>query len=101
MINRLKNYLVVLFGISSVEAKGLIVIFIFILLLLIFSLAVPRIKSSRYDSYYADKMILDSIVNLLGKDSFHAGLSLKGSKTGKEPVYFRFNPNTAAKSLKQ
>ncbi len=95
MINRLKNYLVVLFGISSVEAKGLIIIFIFIFLLLFISLSVPRGCSSRYESYYSDKKILDSIISQIENDSNSPGKAVENSIRKKQPRYFKFNPNTA------
>jgi DNA uptake protein ComE-like DNA-binding protein len=93
MFNRLKNYLSVLFGISTVEANGLIVLFAFVILFLAAALFSPRLNQVSYDSYYSDKRMLDSILSILGEDTIYSGPVSANPDRGWRPRYFAFNPN--------
>lgn len=93
MFNRLKNYLAVLFGISTVEANGLLVLFAFITLFLATALFFPRLNEDSYDSYYSDKRMLDSILSFLGEDTIFSGPVSANPDPGRRPRYFTFDPN--------
>ncbi len=82
-----------LFGISSGEANGVIVLFILLGAMIFSSLILLKFHDSKYTSFESDQRMLDSMLNIIRSDT----VSIKVVKTHHYPLQHyhlaRFNPN--------
>lgn len=98
MFSRLKKYLVILFGISSVEANGIVIIYIILAIITTGTLMWSGFPGSVPGSFRTDSLLLDSIFRILADDQEVVSPPDFSGKTVKRPVLFRFDPNTAAEN---
>ena len=96
MFNRLKKSLVTVFGISSVEANGIVMLFLILAAIIFSSVVWVRLKHDEYLSYQEDKKLLDSLLQMMTSDTARASVIGNFRPVKKEKILFRFNPNTAS-----
>jgi competence protein ComEA len=94
MFNQLKNHLINVFGISSTEARGIIVIFALITLILCGSLFIPVIFSEQYDNYLSDRDKLDSLIKIIESDTLKVNSYSKKSNVNPRGKFYPFDPNS-------
>jgi competence protein ComEA len=97
MFRQLKNNLVILFGISSAEARGVIIIYSIIAVILTGSFFVPRFFSDHYDAYLPDERKLDSLVKIIESDTLRNESSIKKTNAVHKHLFFSFDPNSIGK----
>ena len=96
MFNRLKKSLINVFGISSVEANGIIILFLILAVMIFSSVVWVHRKQDEYGSYREDKKLLDSLLSMMNADTAEVSISGNGTQNRIEPELFIFNPNTAS-----
>ena len=69
MFNQLKKYLQLVFGISSIEANGIVVLFAIFAIIILAPIFIARYNDRNYNSYLADQHLLDSVLCLLKADT--------------------------------
>lgn len=95
MFSRLVKYLINLFGISSVEAKGIILLFLILSVVIFVTLLLPMLNPSGNDTWLTDQRRLDSLVEIINADTLllkDTVRSLPGFEKKLRPV--SFDPNT-------
>ncbi len=93
MFNQLKKYLIMLFGISTVEANGIIILFVILGMIILSSLIALKFHDTEYASFNADQRILDSMINVIRADTANTASALIPSKPVRHFHLFRFDPN--------
>ena len=97
MFNQLKKSLVTVFGISSVEANGIVLLFLILAATIFASVIWMRLMHDEYRSYHEDKKLLDSLLSLMNLDTARVLTTGNIQPARKEIVLFKFNPNTASR----
>jgi DNA uptake protein ComE-like DNA-binding protein len=98
MFRRLINHLKILFGISSTEARGVLVLIPVLVILIFLPSLLKKVANTAYDLSPADEARLDSIYNQLKNDYIPFPSDSSPHRHGSiRPVYF--DPNTAGEPL--
>ncbi len=69
MFNQLRKNLISLFGISSVEANGVVILHVTLAFVVFGTLMLNEYNEMKYDSYLSDKSVLDSMLSLIVEDT--------------------------------